>query len=109
MRARFIVRLRILSGFFILIALLLIVRLYFVQVVHSDEYRAAAERQYVERAQDSDERGSIFFKARDGSLIAAAVMKSGWRVAISPDDIADPDSTFAELQSVVPLDRERFF
>lgn len=102
------IRLRVLGAFFIAGALLLIVRLYFVQIVHSTEYEQDAMGQYVAQTPQTDERGSIFFTAKDGSLIAAAVMQTGWRLAIVPKDILNPESTYAALSSVVPIDRERF-
>lgn len=108
MKSKFIPRARILSGFFILIAALLVVRLYFLQIVHGTDYARSAMGQYVESAPDTQDRSDIFFTKKDGGLVAAAVMQSGWRIAISPKDIIEPDALFAKLSSLTPIDSERF-
>ena len=110
MRSKFITRARILSGLFILIALLLATRLYFVQIVKGEEYRQSASGQYVvDTGQNIINRGDIFFTELTGTPVAAAVMQAGWRIAIAPKDIGDPEIVFKELSSDVEIDRERFF
>lgn len=108
MRSQVVVRVRLLSGIFIVAALVLIVRLYFVQMVHGDEYREAATGQYVEASSKSDRRGDILFTRKDGSSVAAAVMQSGYTIAIKPSDLVEPTDVYAELNKIVPIDRERF-
>jgi cell division protein FtsI/penicillin-binding protein 2 len=84
-------------------------RLYLVQVVRGDAYQRDAMGQYVEASAESSDRGSIFFTTKDGVLVAAAVMQRGWRIAINPQIIDDPDALFEALSAVVPIDSERFF
>ncbi len=108
MRSQVIVRVRLLSGIFIVAALLLIIRLYFVQMVHGDEYREAATGQYVEASSKSDRRGDILFTRKDGSSVAAAVMQSGYTIAIKPSDLVEPNEVYKALNEIVPIDRERF-
>src|SRR3989344_2375453 len=110
MRSRFVTRARILSGLFILIALLLATRLYFVQIVKGEEYRESALGQYVvDTGQNIIDRGDIFFTELTGTPVAAAVMQTGWRIAIVPKDIGGAETVFKELSSDVEIDRERFF
>lgn len=108
MKSRFVLRVRILCGFFILAALLLILRLYFVQIVHGEEYRRSASAQYVERNPDTEDRGAIYFTDKNGELISAAVMQSGWRIALVPKDIVDAERAYAALNAITPIDKERF-
>lgn len=108
MRAQLVRRARILSIVFIAAALLLTMRLYFVQVVNGDEYARDAMGQYVEIAPDTEARHGIYFTTKDGAPYAAAVMQSGWRIAINPKDIEDPASLFAALSAFTSIDRERF-
>ena len=108
MRSRFVARARFLSFLFVAIAALLSLRLYIVQVIHGDEHRKSAEGQYVQNVEDREERKDIFFTERDGDLIAAAVTRSGYRVAIDPREIEDAQSVFDALSSALPLDKERF-
>ncbi len=101
-------RLRIISGCFVFVALLLILRLYFVQVVHGAEYREDAMGQYTSPKAEIGARGSIFFTSKDGTEVAAAIMQSGWRMAINPKLITKPEIIFNLLRQIVPLNKERF-
>ena len=109
MKSKFVLRARFLSGLFILAAVLLVTRLYFIQIVHGEDYARDAMGQYVESAPDTQDRNDIFFKKKDGGLVAAAVMQAGWRIAIAPKDIKEPEAIYAKLNALAPIDRERFF
>ena len=109
MKSRFLSRTRFLSFLFILVALLLVVRLYFVQIVDGDAYEREALGQYAIPASQMDDRNDIFFKKKDGELVVAAVMQSGWRVALQPKIIHDAVSVYEKLGGIVKLDKERFF
>jgi len=109
MRETLVFRARILCACFIFLAILLIVRLYFVQIVHGESYSDDAQGQYVERAPDTLSRGDIFFSSKSGTPIPVAVMQSGWRIAISPKDIENAEATYEKLVGATPVDRERFF
>lgn len=102
-------RIRIIGIVFCAIALALTARLYFVQIVHGASYRDDALGQYVKQDPDTDERGAIFFSAKDGVQVPAAIMQHGWRVAIVPKDLADPERAYAAISAATPTDRERFF
>lgn len=108
MRERFVFRVRILSVVAICAAFFLIVRLYFIQIVHGDDYRADALGQYVKDSSDMTDRGDIYFSRRDGSEVAAAVTQGGWRVAMNPKLLEDPERAYTALSSIVPLDKDRF-
>lgn len=107
MRARFVVRIRLISALFVVGAAILIGRLYLVQVVKGDEYHEAALGQYVATS-DRLDRGAILFTRRDGEEVAAAVMQGGWRIAINPSKLVDVDTALAQLKSVVSIDEKRF-
>ena len=102
-------RIRVLGGGFVLTGLLLVLRLYFVQIVHGQEYVADAMGQYVSAEQDTGARGNIFFTDKTGNAVAAAVMQTGWRLAITPKDIENPQATFTALSALTPMDQQRFF
>ena len=109
MRSKFILRTRILAGCFALVALLLLVRLYFVQIVHGSDYEQDATSQYVEANPDSPDRGSIFFTTKSGEPFSAAIMQSGWRIAIQPKKIVDATKVYDQLSAVTSVDHDRFF
>jgi cell division protein FtsI/penicillin-binding protein 2 len=92
MRRSFRLRLRVISAAIALIALLIVSRLYFVQVVHGEEYLLRAERQYVHASQELFDRGSIYFTKRDGTQLSAATLATGFQIAIDPNRLENPES-----------------
>lgn len=93
-----------------MVALLLVTRLYFVQIVHGSDYALRAERQYVAGSQKLYDRGSIYFTRKDGTHLSAAALKTGFTLAISPKDIEDASAAFGALNAHVPdLNQEEFF
>ncbi|MDB4992228.1 MAG: hypothetical protein JWL75_473 [Parcubacteria group bacterium] len=109
MRRALIHRLRIISGVVAFMALLIIVRLYFVQVVHGQEFSLRAERQYVSSSQTLFDRGSIFFTSKDDTEISAATLSTGFLIAINPELLKNPEQVFTTLAAQVPtLDHAAF-
>jgi stage V sporulation protein D (sporulation-specific penicillin-binding protein) len=109
MRTHLVARVRVLYAFFIIASIFLIARLYLVQIVHGDEYRQDALGQYREQSPEAADRGTIYFTTKDGALVSAAAMQSGWRIAIKPQDIENIDETFTALNKLTPVDKERFY
>jgi stage V sporulation protein D (sporulation-specific penicillin-binding protein) len=109
MRRAFKYRLRILSGGIVLAALLIVTRLYFVQIVHGEEFALRAERQYVSSSQELFNRGSIFFTNKDGTEISAATLATGFLIAIDTNRIENPEKAYSAIVEKVPtLDQEKF-
>jgi cell division protein FtsI (penicillin-binding protein 3)/stage V sporulation protein D (sporulation-specific penicillin-binding protein) len=109
MRSDFILRIRLISGLIVLVVLLLIIRLYFVQIMHGSDYSERADHQYVSTSQGLFDRGSIFFKDKDGRLVSAATLKTGFIIALNPSILVDPKDTYEKLSALIPLDSEIFF
>lgn len=101
-------RIRVLSGVIMALGLLLIVRLYYVQVVHSAFYEEKAERQYVHTTKDLYSRGSIFFTTKDGEQVSAASIKSGYILAVNPEMITDPGAAYEKLSPYITLEKDLF-
>lgn len=102
MRRAFTFRIRVISGGIALVALFIIIRLYFVQVVHGEEYALRAERQYVSSSQELFSRGSIFFTRKDGTYISAASLENGFVVAIDPARLKDAEAAYAAVAAQIP-------
>ncbi|MCR4279177.1 MAG: penicillin-binding transpeptidase domain-containing protein, partial [Candidatus Zambryskibacteria bacterium] len=103
-------RLRLLSLFIILFALLLIAKLYFVQIIQGEAFKAKGENQYVAGINYFD-RGSIFFSTADGTLVPAATVKLGYILHVNPGILrekGDLNGTYEALNSVVPIDSQVF-
>lgn len=90
-------------------AVILITRLYFVQVVFGDEYRNRADKQYFQTQSDIFNRGAIYFQNKGGSLFPAAIQKTGFTVAVNPSVITSHDFLFYQLSSVIELKEEEFW
>ena len=101
-------RIRIVSVFVVFFALILILKLFFVQVIHKNSYSEKADKQYATPSGDIFNRGSIFFSKKDGSLVAAASVSSGFKLAIKAKDIKDEQMTFDSLSQYITLDNDSF-
>ena len=104
-------RLRFLSVAIIAFALVLIGRLYFVQIVYGDTFQEKAEHQYVAGSNYFD-RGSIFFSSKDGSKVPAATLKTGFTLAINSELLSqreDLEDIYQRINAIVPIEREVFF
>jgi stage V sporulation protein D (sporulation-specific penicillin-binding protein) len=101
-------RIRILSLCIILFALILITKLFFIQVIESNSFKEKADRQYATPSSNIFERNSIYFETKTSDLVSAAIQTAGFKIAINPSDITDIDGTYGKLKDVISLDSEKF-
>lgn len=94
-------RIRLISVALICVSFVIIGRLYFLQVVHADEFSKQANDQYVKPAGDIFDRGSIFFKSKDGELISGATLQTGAIVAINPKTLKDGADTCEKVKLIL--------
>lgn len=92
----------------IFFSLVLIAKLFFVQVVRGDVYLKFADRQYFTPPDNMYERGTIFFESKNGQLISAATQTNGFKVAINPPKISDKESVYQKLAKIISLDHDEF-
>ena len=59
---------------------------------------AKADRQFSSGGSGLFDRGAIYFTRKDGTLISAATLATGFLVAINPQVLGDPEAT----QSAIP-------
>jgi len=103
-----VTRIRIISIFVILAALVFIGNLYLIQIVHSEDYRNKADRQYVRPNTSVFDRGTIFFETKDGDRIAAATLQSGYTLAINPKLIKDDEDVYKKINTILAIDKVEF-
>ncbi|OGI69968.1 hypothetical protein A3A09_02400 [Candidatus Nomurabacteria bacterium RIFCSPLOWO2_01_FULL_42_20] len=108
MKSNLPIRIRAISIIIFASYLFLIGKLFLVQIVHGSQYDARADRQYVTPSEKVFERGSIFFKKKDGSKVSAAMTIAGFKLAISPKDIVLPESVYEKLSDIVFINKEDF-
>ncbi len=99
---------RLFSYVIIAYALILIGKLYYVQIVESSRYTSQAERQYETKSGGSFDRGSIFFTTKSGDLLSAATLKSGTTIAINPRTILNPEDVYNTLSGFLNVDENTF-
>lgn len=108
MRAKAVIRIRIITGMVLIIAAILLVRLYILQIEKHEVFAAQANQQYVHTVQNVFNRGSIFLTTKDGERVSAASVRSGFVLAINPQQIKDPEYYFNQLESYIDIDKETF-
>mgnify|MGYP003393303037 CR=1 FL=1 len=108
MKQNYLTRIRVISICVFFFAILIIGRLYWLQVVQSGLYIDKADRQYSSSAKTIFSRGSIFFQNKDGSLVSAATLKSGFTIAINPKILKNPEEVYKRLNELIPTDHDIF-
>ena len=104
----FFSRIKILSFCIIVFALILIAKLFLIQVVHSNSYKEKADRQYATPSSDIFERNGIYFETKTGQLVSAAIQTAGFKLAINPNDITNIDDTYNKLKNIIDIDYDKF-
>jgi cell division protein FtsI/penicillin-binding protein 2 len=91
----------------ITVASIFIGQLYFLQIVRGAEFRDKAEGQYKISA-DPFNRNSIYFTEKNGTIVSAATLRSGFILTINPEKITDREAAYKKLNAIVPIDRRDF-
>lgn len=97
----------VLGGIF-LVATLIVGKLFFLQVVHGTTYSKKADRQYAPTTTGIFDRGAILATTKDGNNIELASVASGFKLAIVPLEMIDPESVYNELSKIITIDHETF-
>lgn len=108
MKSKFQFRIRLLFLLVVVVASVLAVNLYMVQIVKGEIYKDKAERQYVSPSKSVFNRGKIYFSNKDGTLLSAATVKAGFTLAINPKKLASPQDAYEKLSAVIPIDEAKF-
>jgi len=108
MKYSFLFRTRIIFFCISIFALILISKLFLVQIVQSSYYSERADRQYSTPSSNIFERGTIYFSRKDGQLVSAAMQTTGFKVAINPTKITDEELIYEELSKIISLNHDEF-
>ena len=92
----------------IIFALVLVAKLFLVQVVHGNAYKEEADRQYATPSGNIYERGTIYFETKNGQLVSGATQTTGFKLAIDPNKIVDAEETYQKLSQIINLDHDKF-
>jgi cell division protein FtsI (penicillin-binding protein 3)/stage V sporulation protein D (sporulation-specific penicillin-binding protein) len=108
MNALFIARVRMLAVGCALAGLVIIGRLYFLQIMQGSAYSARADAQFIIPSSPLLDRNSIFMTDKAGTEITVASTKTGFSLAVNPTKIIDPEAAYAVVQPLVPVAHDDF-
>ncbi|MDP3785034.1 MAG: penicillin-binding protein 2 [bacterium] len=92
----------------ILFAVLIGVRLFFLQVASGGYYTTQAARQQNFSQVLTPRRGNIFLREKSGELAPVASTKEGYLVYINPKKLTAPETTYEKLSALTKLDQADF-
>lgn len=93
---------------FVAVAILCLIRLFFIQVVMSEYYKEKGDHQYLRPNVGIFDRGSIFAEKRDKSVFALAGLKTAYLITMNPRLIENASSSYQKLSPIIPLDQVEF-
>ena len=96
---RSIYRAQLLSLFWIIFAVVIVLRAGYIQIVKHSYYTDLGDKQYVSRVNTGFDRGSVVFSHYKGEPIPAGVLISLYRVAIYPKIIKDKYNVYKKLST----------
>ncbi len=101
-------RIYVLSFAALLLTIIVIVRLFIIQIINGEDYSKRADRQYAKPTSDLLSRGTIYFQEKDGNLVSAATLKTEYIISINPSILADPEAAYDRLNAITPIDKDDF-
>jgi cell division protein FtsI/penicillin-binding protein 2 len=87
------------------LGILIVAKLYDVQVIKGGSYVQRADTQYSRPAAGVFDRGSIFFETKDGTNVAAASVAQGYALYFNPRQAADVNQELKALSEYISVDR----
>lgn len=108
MRKQAIIRIRIITAIILVMAVVMLSKLYYLQVVKHQYFVDKASAQYVYTSRDLFERGSIYFTTKNDELVSAASVQSGFVLAVNPQVLKEPYAVYESLQPYISIDKETF-
>jgi cell division protein FtsI (penicillin-binding protein 3)/stage V sporulation protein D (sporulation-specific penicillin-binding protein) len=106
MNKRFLSRARMLTLLCVAVTLVLVGRLYYLQVMRGAQYRARADAQFTQPAAPLLDRGLIYLTDNTGAQIAAAIIKDGFSIAVNPTKVTDAQKLCEALNGMMTLTQD---
>jgi len=108
MNKRFLGRIRVITLFFILLVVIIVGRLYVLQVVRGHAYATRANAQFLPQSSPLLDRGTIYFTDKNDTQITAATLKTGYALAVNPSKVEDAEALYAALKDITQLSHDEF-
>lgn len=96
-------RIQLIFILFCALALVLVARLFHVQIIHGADFRKEGEGQYVQTVSDRFDRGTIYFTPKDENEppFPAATLNYGYRVIMDPSKVEYPVESCEALENII--------
>lgn len=107
MVSNFSKRIKIVGVLVSVVAILVVSRLFQIQIVKGSYYQEKGKGTYSSKTTNID-RGVIYFKGKDGELVGGAVMKTGYSLILKPDLISDPEALYIKLDPFIEMEKDEF-
>ena len=93
-----------------IIFLLMVYKLYVLQIRGHEDFAILADRQYISNSNTLLHRGNIYFSDKSGVRIPAATLSENYKVAFNPMHLdKNRERVFSVINTLVKLDRVEFF
>ena len=92
----------------LVLALVIIGKAFYIQVVKHRYYTEVADKQYISKVPVNFDRGNIYFSRYKGTIVPAAQLRTTYRITIDPTQIVNAETLYARLAEVIPLVKEDF-
>lgn len=96
-------RIHLIFILFCILALILLARLFHVQIISGATYTEKAQKQYVQTVPDNFNRGTIYFQYEDTNKkpFQAATLNYGYRIIMDPSKVEEPEALCAALVELI--------
>lgn len=95
--------------FFVFLFFILAIRLFDLQILKREDYKALAENIQLTEKVLTPQRGLIYVKDKEGNHYAVAVNKKYYSIYAIPKEIEDPEKTSEILVQYLPVQKEIIF
>ena len=92
----------------LLVAIVIAGRDFYIQVIRHTYYTDLADKQYISTTPRNFERGNIYFSRYKSAIVPAAQLRTTYRIAVDPSQITNPENLFKNISSIIPLEKEVF-
>lgn len=98
-------RINLIFVFIILFGAVIIGRLFYIQVLNQEYWRALAKGQQKLFLEIPGDRGEIFLSDKNNKIYPLAVNKEWYLIYVVPNEVEDKDKTTQELSEILGLDK----
>lgn len=92
----------------LIVAVLIVSRAFYVQVFKHTYYTTVADKQYVSNVPVNFDRGNIYFSRYKGTIVPVAQLRTTYRITIDPTQISNASALYSRFTEVIALNKGEF-